>query len=167
MSWQYWHDVFLGSEPPSCKSCNYLVYSMNNLTLIITKDTETFILKIRWIFSYKYNKIIYTKYIIICFWNCFISIYWHWAIPDSSSQRAVLTHIFDTHSYNCSSCCCSCPIVFLECMWFPNNLTSFQLHQYVTFQVCHLTCIIMTSRSTLCQWPLIIIFQVVITLNNL
>ena len=32
----------------------------------------------------------------------------------------------------------TCPIVFLECMWFSNSLTSFQLHQYLTFQVCHL-----------------------------
>ena len=66
LSWQHCHDVFLGSEP-SCKSYNYLVYTINNLTLIIAKDNETFILRIRRFFSYKCNKIICTIYIFICY----------------------------------------------------------------------------------------------------
>ena len=74
----------------------------------------------------------------------FISIYWHLAIPDFSSQSAALAHIYDTPSCNSSRYCCSFPIVFLEFMWFPNSSTSFQLHQCLAFQVCHLTCI----------WPL-------------
>ena len=67
LSWQHCHDVFLGSEP-SCKSYNYLVYAINNLTLIIKKDTETFILKIRRFFHTNIINI-YTKYRFICFWN--------------------------------------------------------------------------------------------------
>ena len=72
---------------------------------------------------------------------CFISTYWHRVIPDVSSESAVLTHIYDTAYYNYSSCCCSSNIVFLECIWFPNSLTSFQLPQCLTVQDCHLTCI--------------------------
>ena len=128
-----------------CKSYNYLVYTINNLTLIITKILKLSSLK-SVDFSHTYVINIWTIYIylFVSEIKCFISIYWPWAIPDFNSQSTVLAHIYDSPSYNSFSCCCSCPIVFLECMWFPNSLTSFQLHQYLTFQVCHLKC----------MWPL-------------